>query len=167
MGLLGFFLSVSCYALLDSEILSPFQAMIYFFSRTTRRPVPLEHCLFFSGELYRICENEKFIELGLKAAKDVHKKKTSLSGSVGSNTGQSSARSGPQGEKRENFNRGKPNKHSSSHGMGSFLSDGSSKSNWGFRRSEVSLWLQLINKLSQKSLLPVCFRSLISCYVQL
>lgn len=25
---------------------------------TTKRPVPLEHHLFYSGELYKVCENE-------------------------------------------------------------------------------------------------------------
>nr|KYP60167.1 Helicase SKI2W [Cajanus cajan] len=37
---------------------------------TTKRPVPLEHCLFYSGELYKICESETFMPHGLKAAKE-------------------------------------------------------------------------------------------------
>lgn len=136
---------------------------------TTERPVPLEHCLFYSGELYRVCENEKFISQGLKSARDAFKKKSSLSygASSGSYAGHSSNREGVRGEKRENFSRGKQNKHSSSQHLGTntgngggFQSNGSSQNNWGARRSEASVWLQLINKLSNKSLLPVvifCF----------
>lgn len=136
---------------------------------TTQRPVPLEHCLFYSGEIYRVCESEKFISQGVKSAKDAFKKKTSLphGGSSGSYAGHSSNHEGVRGEKRENFSRAKQNKHSSSQNLGKHTgiggghqSNGSSQNNWGMRRSEASLWLQLINKLSNKSLLPVvifCF----------
>lgn len=132
--------------------------------RTTERPVPLEHCLFYSGELFRVCESEKFISQGLKSARETFKKKSSLShgGSSGSYAGHSSNHEGVRGEKRENFSRGKQNKHSSSQHLGKhtgngggFRSNGSSQNNWGARRSEASVWLQLINKLSNKSLLPV------------
>ncbi|CAI0475515.1 unnamed protein product [Linum tenue] len=85
---------------------------------TTKRPVPLEHCIFYSGELYKICENETLIAQGLKAAKDAWKKKNS--NTPGGSTG---PLPGP-------------------------------------RRSEAQMWLQLVNKLSKNSLLPVvvfCF----------
>ncbi|CAN1232070.1 DExH-box ATP-dependent RNA helicase DExH11 [Linum grandiflorum] len=85
---------------------------------TTKRPVPLEHCIFYSGELYTICESETLIPQGLKAAKDAWRKRNSST------------------------------------------SGGSGQSNWGPRRSESQMWLQLVNKLSKKSLLPVivfCF----------
>ncbi|XP_050236549.1 DExH-box ATP-dependent RNA helicase DExH11 [Mercurialis annua] len=130
---------------------------------TTKRPVPLEHCLFYSGELYKICENETLILQGLKAAKDAHKKKTTSA--LGS--GSLAIRDGAQGQKREFLNRNKQNKHSGSQNPGSSSgtvygnqNNGSGQNNWGSRRSEASLWLQLINNLSNKSLLPVvifCF----------
>lgn len=49
--------------------------LIKFSIRTTKRPVPLEHCLFYSGELFKVCEREIFLPQGLKAAKDASRKK--------------------------------------------------------------------------------------------
>lgn len=56
------------------------------FISTTKRPVPLEHCLFYSGEFYKVCENEAFIPQGWKAAKDAYKRKnlSAASGATGS-----------------------------------------------------------------------------------
>ncbi|CAL8998734.1 unnamed protein product [Prunus brigantina] len=51
---------------------------------TTKKPVPLEHCLFYSGELYKICESESFIPQGFKAAKDAFKKKNMSAATGGS-----------------------------------------------------------------------------------
>ncbi|KAI3450303.1 hypothetical protein Pfo_006968 [Paulownia fortunei] len=120
---------------------------------TTKRPVPLEHCLFYSGELYKICENEKIIPQGLKAAKDVYKKKNSATVTgTGSYSGSSAANERARTLRRESSSHAKQNKHPGSQNSGS--------NNWGSRRSEASVWLSLINKLSKKSLLPVvifCF----------
>ncbi|XP_043721889.1 DExH-box ATP-dependent RNA helicase DExH11 isoform X1 [Telopea speciosissima] len=130
---------------------------------TSKRPVPLEHCLFYSGELYKICENETFLPQGWKAAKDAYKKKNSstVGGGTGTYLGSAAAHGGARVQQRENPNRGKQNKHSGPQSLGNFSgSGGLSQSNWGSKRSEASLWLLLINKLSKKSLLPVvifCF----------
>ncbi|KAK9280712.1 hypothetical protein L1049_014410 [Liquidambar formosana] len=137
---------------------------------TTKRPVPLEHCIFYSGELYNICESETFMPQGLKAAKDAYKKKNTsvVGGGTGTHVGSSGAHNGAWAQKRENPIRGKQNKHSGTQNLGNFsgtgggnqFNSGGSQSNWGSRRSEASLWLLLINKLSKKSLLPViifCF----------
>ncbi|KAF2312608.1 hypothetical protein GH714_035213 [Hevea brasiliensis] len=145
-------------------IMLPRHVNIVLLSATNcKRPVPLEHCLFFSGELYKICENETFIPQGLKAAKDALKKNST--NTVG--RGSLAMRDGGYGQKREYSNRSKQNKHSGSQNFGSFSgisggnqNNGSGQNNWGSRRSEASLWLQLVNKLSKKSLLPVvifCF----------
>ncbi|KAG6607294.1 DExH-box ATP-dependent RNA helicase DExH11, partial [Cucurbita argyrosperma subsp. sororia] len=133
---------------------------------TTKRPVPLEHCIFYSGESYKICENEIFLSHGLKAAKDASKKKTSSVAS-GSHVGASASNDGARNRKNESFNRIKQNKHSGSQNLGNFSGtswgnqkNGDSQNNWGSRRSDASSWLLLINKLSKKSLLPVvifCF----------
>lgn len=133
--------------------------------RTTKRPVPLEHCLFYSGEFYKVCENETFIPQGWKAAKDAHKKKNSsaFGGATGTRSyaGSSASRDGARAQKLEHPNRGKQNKHSGSQNTGNFSgssgnqNNGGSKNNWGSRRSEASIWLPMINKLSKKSLLPV------------
>ncbi|KAM7527413.1 hypothetical protein LguiB_030823 [Lonicera macranthoides] len=137
---------------------------------TTRRPVPLEHCIFYSGELYKVCENEKFISLGFKAAKDAHKKKNmnTAGGSTGSYPVLSSgAHDGGRGQKRDNSIRGKQSKHSGSRNPGNSSgagwanqNNGGGQRNFGSWRSEASVWLLLINKLLKKSLLPVvifCF----------
>nr|CAB3448922.1 unnamed protein product [Digitaria exilis] len=44
---------------------------------TNKRPVPLEHCLFYSGETYKICERDTFLTQGFREAKDAFKKKNS------------------------------------------------------------------------------------------
>ncbi|CAK7331344.1 unnamed protein product [Dovyalis caffra] len=129
---------------------------------TTKRPVPLEHCLFYSGELYRICEGAIFLPQGLQTAKVAFKKKnaTAVGRSTGTYTGPSVTRDGGQGQKRENPSRNKQNKHGS-HNSGTFSGTGwgnqnnrSGQNNWGSWRSEASLWLQLVKKLSKNSLLP-------------
>ncbi|KAG8387912.1 hypothetical protein BUALT_Bualt02G0070700 [Buddleja alternifolia] len=127
---------------------------------TTKRPVPLEHCLFYSGELYTICENEKIIFQGLKATKDAYKKKNSpkVTG-TGSYSGSSAANERARTMRRENSSYAKHNKHSGSQNMMKETHTGGGN-NWGSRRSEATVWLSLINKLSKKSLLPVvifCF----------
>lgn len=135
---------------------------------TTKRPVPLEHCLFYSGELYKVCENEVFLPHGYKAAKDVHKKKTtsSVSGGTGLRPGSSTAADKGRGQRRDSSSQAKQHKHSGPQKFGNFgagwgtQSTGSGQNVMGFRRSESSLWLTLINKLLKKSLLPVvifCF----------
>ncbi|KAL5580835.1 hypothetical protein UlMin_013277 [Ulmus minor] len=133
---------------------------------TLKRPVPLEHCIFYAGELYKVCENESFMPQGLKAAKDVFKKKN-MSGRTGSYGGGSAGPDGARTQKRESFSRGKQNKHSGFQNSGNFpgnsggnQNNGNGYNNWGLRRSDASLWLSLINNLSKKSLLPVvifCF----------
>nr|GLL30960.1 DExH-box ATP-dependent RNA helicase DExH11 isoform X2 [Ipomoea trifida] len=133
---------------------------------TTKRPVPLEHCLFYSGELYKVCENEQFVPQGFKAAKDVFKKKNTSSaiGGTGAFHGSSSAANDrSRGQRRDNFSHGKhPKGPQTSGNVGSSWGNKNSvgQNVMGLRRSEASLWLSLINKLSKKSLLPVvifCF----------
>lgn len=130
--------------------------------RTTKRPVPLEHCLFYSGELYKICESEVFLHHGLKAAKDTYRKKnsTTVSGGTGIYPGVSAGHEGSRAHKRESSSWDKQNKHSGFNKIGNFPGMGggnqTSGSNRGSWRSEASLWLLLINKLLKKSLLPVC-----------
>lgn len=153
-------LSFCNFFLLVSTLMEFF--LLFVVIRTTKRPVPLEHCIFYSGELYKICESETFLSHGLKAAKDASKKK-SLSVVSGSHVGASVANDGTRNRKNESFNRSKQNKHSGSQNLGNFSGtswgnqkNGDGQNNWGSRRSDASLWLLLINRLSKKSLLPVC-----------
>ncbi|KAL8055915.1 hypothetical protein ABFX02_04G086300 [Erythranthe guttata] len=133
---------------------------------TTKRPVPLEHCLFYSGDLYKICENEKIIPHGLKAAKDMYRKKNSATATgTGSYSGSSAGNERARTMRRENSSQAKQNKHSGSQNMQNFSganpgTQTNGANSYGSRRSEASLWLSLINKLSKISLLPVvifCF----------
>ncbi|KAF3946414.1 hypothetical protein CMV_027315 [Castanea mollissima] len=109
-----------------------------------------------------------FMPQGFKNAKDAFKKKnlTGVGGGTGSYVGVPAAIDG-RAQRREHSNRGKQNKHSGSQNLGNFTGTvggnrnyGNSQNNWGSRRSDANLWLQLINNLSKKSLLPVvifCF----------
>ncbi|XP_050138547.1 DExH-box ATP-dependent RNA helicase DExH11-like isoform X1 [Malus sylvestris] len=136
---------------------------------TTKRPVPLEHCLFYSGELYKICESEIFIPQGFKAAKDAFKKKnmSATTGGSGSQAPASASHDGTRSQKQSSNWGGKQKKQSGSQNSGNFSRTGGANQNngngmnsWGLRRSDASLWLSLINKLSKMSLLPVvvfCF----------
>lgn len=124
---------------------------------TTKRPVPLEHLLFYSGEFFKVCENEKFMPQGWKNAKDADTKKSSYS--LGSSPGMHPVSSAIHDTKNQ-----KHVKHSGSRNHGNFTVSGNgfqnNASNHGFKRSEGSPWLLLINKLANKSLLPVvifCF----------
>uniref|UniRef100_A0A1D1YRD5 Helicase SKI2W n=1 Tax=Anthurium amnicola TaxID=1678845 RepID=A0A1D1YRD5_9ARAE len=126
---------------------------------TTKRPVPLEHCLFYSGELYKICESETFLPQGLRAAKDAFKRKNSTTGGS-SGAGSVAMHGGHQVRQHENSGRSKGPKHSGPQAMNLSGAGGLHQNNWGPRRSESSLWRLLINNLSRKSLLPVvifCF----------
>lgn len=111
----------------------------------------MEHCLFYSGEVYKVCENEKFLSQGLKAAKDAHKRKSSM--------GSYPSLSSPHAQKPNSFARGKQTGPQNFGGVGRAnqgYGGGGGSNNWGTRISEKSLWLSLINKLSKTSLLPVC-----------
>ncbi|KAL5983261.1 hypothetical protein ACLOJK_017345 [Asimina triloba] len=125
---------------------------------TTKRPVPLEHFLFYSGELYKVC-GQDFEPQGVRGAKVAFKKKNStpVAGSLAASQGSGASLSHSHGRPRENLNRGKLQKHSAPQPTGNFSSAGRShQNNWGSRRSEASLWLLLINRLSKLSFLPVC-----------
>lgn len=129
--------------------------MINFSIRTTKRPVPLEHCLFYSGELYKICERETFLPQGLKAAKDASKKRNlTAGGGSGPKPGTSAGHDNARGQKRENTSRMKHGGNFSGTGRG-YQNNGNGQSNWELRRADASMLLMLINKLSKKSLLPV------------
>ncbi|KAF3333981.1 helicase SKI2W isoform X1 [Carex littledalei] len=127
---------------------------------TIKRPVPLEHCIFYSGELYTICQHDEFILQGYRAAKEAYKKKNSPSSTVGAkpkaslptNSGRGGGVAGGRGHKQKQQQQQLQHQLSSSSGQ---------PSSAGPRRaSESSSWLLLINKLSKKSQLPVvifCF----------
>lgn len=127
--------------------------MILFPSRTTKRPAPLEHCLFYSGELYKICESETFLPQGLKAAKDASKRRHLTAGGGSGPKPGSASHDNARVQKGENTSRVKQHGTNFSRTGKGYQNNGNGQSNW---RAEASMWLMLINKLSKKSLLPVC-----------
>ncbi|XP_027335090.1 DExH-box ATP-dependent RNA helicase DExH11 isoform X2 [Abrus precatorius] len=128
---------------------------------TTKRPVPLEHCLFYSGELYKICESEIFLPQGVKAAKEALKRRNlTAGGGSGPKPGISAGHDNARVQKRENTSRMKQHGAKFSGAGRGYHNNVNGQSNWELRRADASMWLMLINRLSKKSLLPVvifCF----------
>jgi antiviral helicase SKI2 len=127
------------------------------FARTNKRPVPLEHCLFYSGEMYKICERDTFLTQGFKEAKDAFKRKNSnkLGVKPGPKPGAPAVRAGTQGRNPDTSNRGryqKYPKHNNANSGAAAVRQSSS----GPKRSESSVWMPLVNNLLKKSLVPVC-----------
>lgn len=125
-------------------------------NRTTKRPVPLEHCLFYSGELYKVCENDMFLPQGFRAAKDAYKKKNS--NTLGAKSAARTVPTGPgstaQVRQSDNSSRGRGQKYPKHQTIDSGTT-GVHQNSSGSKRSDASSWLLLVNKLSKMSLLPV------------
>uniref|UniRef100_I1NXG8 DExH-box ATP-dependent RNA helicase DExH11 n=1 Tax=Oryza glaberrima TaxID=4538 RepID=I1NXG8_ORYGL len=133
----------------------------HLFIRTNKRPVPLEHCLFYSGEVFKICEKDAFLTQGYREAKEVFKKKNSskLGMKPGSKPGTTAVRAGTQGRNPDTSSRDRDQKNPKHHHASSSAA-AVQQSTSGPRRSESSFWMPLINNLLKKSLVPVvifCF----------
>lgn len=129
-----------------------------FVTGTIRRPVPLEHCLYYSGELYRICDNDNFMNQGVKEARDAFNlKNTPKSGGSSGQAGALSGagRAGPAGR---GWNTGSGRGASGQRGSGPMgMVQRGSGGGW---KSEASQWYSLVKNLSKRGLLPVvvfCF----------
>ncbi|MCO5614575.1 hypothetical protein L7F22_068858 [Adiantum nelumboides] len=126
-----------------------------FVTGTSRRPVPLEHCLYYSGELYNICDNEIFLSQGVKEARDAFnvKNASKSGGSTGQAGSFSGAGRGVPG-RGQHIGRGASGQRNS----GSMVAvERSASGGW---KSEASQWYSLIKNLSKRGLLPVvvfCF----------
>lgn len=130
---------------------------------TTQRPVPLVHCLYYSGELYEICEKEIFLPKGVKAAKDAQNLKNSSRGVsvAGKSSGAPSRMSVAHGRASEKGGGNQTQKSAGAQlGGHAAYSGGPQRSNTGGWKSETSQLHLLVNKLSKKGWLPVvvfCF----------
>lgn len=127
--------------------------------RTLKRPIPLEHCIFYSGEFHKICQNEVFLPKGIQAAKDAFKKKNSRIGGAGPSTSYASSQGRGQIKQNEQFSkgRGRSQKHhvpQNAHGIQG--TSGTFQGNRGTWGSQSTSWLLLIKKLTNMSLSPVC-----------
>ncbi|KAM3240228.1 hypothetical protein ACQJBY_053740 [Aegilops geniculata] len=128
---------------------------------TNKRPVPLEHCLFYSGEVYKVCEKDIFLTQGFRDAKDAFKMKNAnkFGAKPGTKSGTPAVRAGTQGRNPDTSSKGRDQKHPKHHQTNSGAA-AIQQSSSGSRRSESSFWMPLINNLLKKSLVPVvifCF----------
>lgn len=51
---------------------------LYVSTATLKRPVPLEHSLFYGNKLFPICQGDKYISDGLQKAKAEYQKKNKM-----------------------------------------------------------------------------------------
>lgn len=128
---------------------------------TNKRPVPLEHCLFYSGEVYKVCEKDIFLTQGFRDAKDAFKMKNAnkFGAKPGTKSGTPAVRAGTQGRNPDTSSKGRDQKYPKHHQTNSGAA-AIQQSTSGSRRSESSFWMPLINNLLKKSLVPVvifCF----------
>ncbi|KAM3228476.1 hypothetical protein ACQJBY_059873 [Aegilops geniculata] len=128
---------------------------------TNKRPVPLEHCLFYSGEVFKVCEKDIFLTQGFRDAKDAFKMKNAnkFGAKPGTKSGTPAVRAGTQGRNPDTSSKGRDQKHPKHHQTNSGAA-AIQQSTSGSRRSESSFWMPLINNLLKKSLVPVvifCF----------
>lgn len=141
--------------------------------RTMRRPVPLEHCLYYGGELYKICEQSTFLPEGVKEAHKAHHAKTTKlstsSGGAGGGQGRggggqgrgggggiSGRGAGIQGRGGDNQGRGGGRKGPTSKQVAQGTIQTAMRGGGSGWRSETSQWYTLVNNLNKKGLLPVC-----------
>lgn len=146
----------------------------FFSFRTMQRPVPLEHCIYYQGELYKICEQSTFLPEGYRDAQKAHVAKTTKAlpapgvGSPGQGRGGApqgrgggppGRGGGPGGRGGDNQGRGGgrrgPTSKQIAQGTIQTAMRGSGNGGGGWR-SETSQWYTLINNLNKKGLLPVC-----------
>jgi antiviral helicase SKI2 len=135
-----------------------------------QRPVPLEHCIYYGGELYKICEQSTFLPEGIKEAQRAHLAKTTKpsAGSVVGSAGQGRGGGtqgrggGPPGRGGGMSGRGGDNqkgavrKGPTSKQVAQGAIDTAMRGGGTGWRSETSQWYTLINNLNKKGLLPVC-----------
>lgn len=137
-----------------------------------QRPVPLEHCIYYGGELYKICEQSTFLPEGIKEAQKAHLAKTTKQASAGSSVGSASQGrgggthgrgGGPAGRGGSMPGRGGDNqgkvggrKGPTSKQVAQGAIQAAMRGGGTGWRSETSQWYTLINNLNSKGLLPVC-----------
>lgn len=141
---------------------------------TMRRPVPLEHSLYYAGQLFTVCSHERYDQLGFKKARDTYDKKNAVpqtkseakaalpTGRGGFGRGDGGGR-GPQQQQQQRKTGGGTGSGSNSKFVATrmaALTNQSSSSASAQLRGERSQWGQLIDLLKKRDLLPMvvfCF----------
>ena len=109
---------------------------------TNKRPVPLEHQLYYGGKFYNVCSHEKYDQSGWKQAKLDHDKKNAA------------PKTKSEAKQRLPTGRGGPPKHNVQ------IPQNQYKNAEMKLKSERSQWGNLIEKFKKKELLPMvafCF----------
>jgi len=139
------------------------QRLVYV-TGTNKRPVPLEHLLYYAGDLYKICENEEFLPDGYKQAKLAYKEKNDPKPVPVASRG----RGAPQQQQAGNRGRGRqvPGRHGrgqqpqtqGNRGRGPRQMQATKQPYRGNpMRSERNELVKLIGVLKKKELLPAVF----------
>lgn len=136
-----------------------------------QRPVPLEHCIYYGGELYKICEQSTFLPEGIRDAQKAHLAKTTKAstpsgggsagqgrggGTQGRGGGPPGRGGGMAGRGGDNQGRGGGRKGPTSKQIAQGTIQTAMRGGGAGWRSETSQWYTLINNLNKKGLLPVC-----------
>ncbi|KAL6771135.1 hypothetical protein ACKKBF_B34065 [Auxenochlorella protothecoides x Auxenochlorella symbiontica] len=119
---------------------------------TTRRPTPLEHSLYHGGQLHTICRGEAFDPAGFKAAAAAAAAKLGKAGAAPATRAeaQRALPTGRGGSAPRGGGRGGP-----SHKFGAGGGHAPGRGGAGVQlRSERSQWMQLIQLLQKRELLP-------------
>ncbi|KAL3159262.1 hypothetical protein ABBQ32_011226 [Trebouxia sp. C0010 RCD-2024] len=136
-----------------------------FVSGTLKRPVPLEHNLYYNSQLYPICRQDRFLSEGFSQAKLAWKKKNAI---PQTNKEAKAQRPDGRGDGGARGGRAAPNRGGGRAPMGgrgggagqarAQIAAGGrghgANSNSGLK-TERTQWLALIEQLNQKKLLPV------------
>jgi len=133
-----------------------------FVTGTQKRPVPLEHCIYFGGDkekdFYKVGEHEAFLPTGYKIASDAYKKKqlgTKATNATAPNAGtQSGKQVAGRGGGRGTAQQGRGGRSGGrSNSQNSQLSRvPSSGPNAG---RDKNMWVELIRNLEKRELLPM------------
>ncbi|KAK9806276.1 hypothetical protein WJX72_008182 [[Myrmecia] bisecta] len=144
---------------------------VIYVTGTTKRPVPLEHNLYYGGAMFTICRQDLFLTEGINAAKLAYKKKNALPQTqtqkdikaarpTGRGDGGRGRGGPPAGAARGGRGGGgRHGAHDIRREIGYQGRGGRANSNSGMK-SEKAQWMELVSLLKKQLLLPVvvfCF----------
>ena len=130
-----------------------------FVTGTKKRPVPLEHCIYFGGDkekdFYKVGEHEAFLPTGFKIASDAYKKKqlgnkaASTPGAAAPGSKQIAGRGGRSGTQAGRGGR------IGGRGGTQNVTGGRGKPSGPNAGRDKNMWVELIRNLESRELLPM------------
>eukprot|EP00963_Diacronema_lutheri_P011905 scaffold1501_cov352-Pavlova_lutheri.AAC.48 len=132
---------------------------------TQKRPVPLEHLLYYAGDLFKICEHEQFLPEGYRQAKAAYKEKNdpmpvpvAPRGKGQPQPPQTTGNRGRGGRPAGQRGRGQQQQQQGARGRGPKPTQAARQPHRGNpMRSERNELVKLIGMLKKKELLPAVF----------